>query len=122
MNNFEKYSKLHSEVMARLENGDITVEAAKDVIDLSFNKYIAEATEIILPLTQEDKNRLNIKINGDLTEALMNLDHEYKKKIKDASTDDERAALLKELKEKKEDEQAKANAKLTKVMKAPLKK
>ena len=122
MNNFEKYHKLHSEVMTRLENGEITIEAAKDVIDLSFNKYIAEATEIILPLTQEDKNRLNIKINGDLTEALMNLDHEYKKKIKDASTDDERAALLKELKEKKEDEQAKANAKLTKVMKAPLKK
>ena len=40
--NIEKYSKLHNEIMKKLENGDITVERAKEVNDLAFNKYITK--------------------------------------------------------------------------------
>ena len=44
MTNFEKYNKLHSEVMSRLENGEITIETAKEVNDLAFEKYIEESS------------------------------------------------------------------------------
>lgn len=40
--NIEKYSKLHNEIMKKLENGEITVENAKEINDLAFNKYITE--------------------------------------------------------------------------------
>jgi chromosome segregation ATPase len=46
MNNFEKYTALHNEVMKRLEDGDITTEQAKEVIDLSFDKYVTESVNI----------------------------------------------------------------------------
>ena len=42
MADFERYNKLHDEVMKRLEVGEITTEQAKDVIDMSFEKYIFE--------------------------------------------------------------------------------
>jgi hypothetical protein len=42
MTNFEKYNKLHDEVLKRLEDGEITVETAKEVTDLAFDKYITE--------------------------------------------------------------------------------
>lgn len=42
--NFEKYMSLHNEIMTRLEMGKITIEMAKDINDLAFDKYIvAEA-------------------------------------------------------------------------------
>ena len=44
MNNFEKYNKLHDEVMKRLKDGEITIETAKGIVDISFNKYIVEKT------------------------------------------------------------------------------
>lgn len=47
--NIEKYNKIHNELMNRLENGKITVENAKEVHDLVFDKYIAEGA--IDPLT-----------------------------------------------------------------------
>lgn len=42
MTNFEKYNKLHTEIMKKLENGEITIEKAKEVNDLAFDKYITE--------------------------------------------------------------------------------
>lgn len=48
MNNFEKYNKLHDEIISRLENGEITTETAKEVNDLLFDKYIVnDGAEII---------------------------------------------------------------------------
>ena len=44
MTNFEKYNKIHDEVMKRLEDGEITTEMAKEVNDLAFEKYLLEAT------------------------------------------------------------------------------
>lgn len=45
--NIEKYNKLHDEIMKRLENGEITMEQAKEVNDLAFDKYIVmESTDI----------------------------------------------------------------------------
>lgn len=40
--NIEKYNILHDELMKRLESGEITVEMAKEVHDLAFDKYITE--------------------------------------------------------------------------------
>ena len=45
MTNFERYNKLHNEVMTRLEKEEITIEQAKDVIDLAFDKYMVESGE-----------------------------------------------------------------------------
>ncbi len=56
MNNFEKYNALHTEVMKRLEDGEITIETAKAVIDLTFDKYIIEAS------TDDDNYCLDKKI------------------------------------------------------------
>ena len=47
MTNFERYNKIHNEVMTRLEKEEITVEQAKDVIDLAFDKYMVESGEDI---------------------------------------------------------------------------
>lgn len=44
--NFEKYNMLHNEIMKKLEIGDITVEKAKEINDLAFDKYIIEAMTI----------------------------------------------------------------------------
>lgn len=38
--NFEMYLQLHDEIMNRLESGEITIEMAKEVKDLAFDKYI----------------------------------------------------------------------------------
>lgn len=38
--NIEKYGILHKEIMNRLSEGELTVEQAKDTIDLAFNKYL----------------------------------------------------------------------------------
>ena len=43
MPNFDRYNKLHDEIMKRLEDGEITTERAKEVNDLAFEKYILEA-------------------------------------------------------------------------------
>ena len=48
MNNFEKYNTLHNEVMKRLEDGEITIECAKEINDLAFEKYIIESPQQVL--------------------------------------------------------------------------
>ena len=50
MNNLQRYNSIHSEVMARLEKGELTTEQAKDVIDLAFDKYMIESSEDIKKL------------------------------------------------------------------------
>ena len=40
--NIEKYTKLHNEIMTRLEVGKITTETAKEMNDIAFDKYIAD--------------------------------------------------------------------------------
>jgi hypothetical protein len=42
--NIEKYNKLHTEIMKKLENGEITTERAKEINDLAYDKYITEKT------------------------------------------------------------------------------
>ena len=42
--NFQKYSMIHTEVMNRLEDGQITVEMAKAINSLAFDKYLTENT------------------------------------------------------------------------------
>ena len=46
--NIEKYTKLHNELMKKLEAGEITGETAKDVNDLAFEKYVSES--VLAPL------------------------------------------------------------------------
>jgi mevalonate kinase len=53
MNNFEKYSAIHAEVMNKLESGEITAEQAKEIKDLAFDKYVVEFVE-------EDDDELEI--------------------------------------------------------------
>lgn len=48
MTNYEKYNKLHAEVMKRLEDGEITIETAKEVNDLAFEKYVTENAFVIV--------------------------------------------------------------------------
>ena len=48
MPNYNRYNKLHDEILTRLENGEITTEQAKDVIDLAFDKYVVEKVNIEL--------------------------------------------------------------------------
>ena len=38
--NFDKYNILHNEVIDKLQNGEITIEKAKEINDLAFDKYI----------------------------------------------------------------------------------
>ena len=44
MTNFDKYNLMHEEIMFKMENGEITIECARQLNDLAFNKYIAEAS------------------------------------------------------------------------------
>lgn len=68
-NTFERYCAVHAEILNRLENKKITVEQAKNVIDLAFNKYIVESTDD----TQTDDGIETLKARK--TE----LDNEYRK-------------------------------------------
>ena len=43
MENFERYTALHEELMKRLENGEITTEQAKILNDKFFDKYVVES-------------------------------------------------------------------------------
>lgn len=40
--NFEKYYKVHNEVMDRLESGELTIEQAKEINDMAFDRYLME--------------------------------------------------------------------------------
>lgn len=74
MTNFERYNALHDEVMKRLEDGEITTEQAKNVIDLSFDKYITEsvvtdsakkAIQWIKTKTQSLRNKMDLMLTRD---------------------------------------------------------
>ena len=62
MPNFERYGALHNEIMTRLENGEITTETAKEVIDAAFDKYVVEKVKIEL-LNPFDKKRYEKEAN-----------------------------------------------------------
>lgn len=73
MPNFERYNKLHNEVMKRLEDGEITTESAKELNDKFFDRYIIETTEQniqdkILKLRAECES-----ITGRLLESLFDI-------------------------------------------------
>ena len=129
MTNFEKYNKLHDEVMKRLENGEITVEQAKEVNDLAFDKYITEAkildshdfrknlenrskyiTKTKIPDLEEVRRREIADANNDLTWTLMDIHHEYDPKIKAADTEEEKNKLKEEKQKKIDAEKAKTDA------------
>lgn len=58
--NFERYSAIHNELIKRLQDGEITIEFAKEVNDLAFDKYISEKVDFknIANKVQETKNRI----------------------------------------------------------------
>lgn len=118
MNNFEKYNKLHNEIMKRLEDGEITVEQAKEVSDLAFDKYISETVIINKPVDQETKDRLVREINIQLSEELMDIRREYDKKIKETDDPDEKAKLEKEKQEKIAAKTEEANKKIANIIKS----
>ena len=79
MPNFEKYNKLHAEIMKRLEAGEITTEQAKEVNDLAFEKYITEDYGLDrLVVTAKDilKDLKNLRpmITNDKTITLLDKD------------------------------------------------
>ena len=72
MNNFEKYNKLHTEIMKRLEAGEITTEQAKEVNDLAFEKYVTEGVvDLSLKNTNKKYNGVDILIVGSNEEGSM---------------------------------------------------
>ena len=116
MNNFEKYSKLHDEVMKRLEDGEITIEKAKEINDLAFEKYISEAKIIPFnPHRSKSKNRTVNEINADLTFELMDIRRLYDNKIKQTDDPDEKAKLEKEKQEKIDEKTAEATEEIEKI-------
>jgi hypothetical protein len=72
--NIEKYNKLHSEIMNRLENGEITVETAKEINDLAFDKYITESKIIdFIKKKLKPSSVKNISTDNELTTSTDNL-------------------------------------------------
>lgn len=69
MTNFERYHKLHSEVMDRLKDGIITIEQAREVNDKIFTKYIVEASVSIQDKILELRTRFE-SITGKLLDTI----------------------------------------------------
>jgi predicted nucleic acid-binding Zn-ribbon protein len=79
--NIERYIGLHNEVMTRLENGEITVEQAKEVNDLAFNKYIVESGNTGL----SDDEKKNLKKRYDELQKEFDKCNEKLRSINDES-------------------------------------
>ena len=45
MQNIERYNLLHTEIMRRLEDGEITTEQAKELNNKFFDRYVEEKSE-----------------------------------------------------------------------------
>ena len=76
MPNFERYSKLHDEIMRRLEVGEITTEQAKEVNDLVFEKYIIERDN---DNTEIKKSKFNFNsVPVDIDTAASDIDTDLK--------------------------------------------
>ena len=41
----EKYNKIHDELIKKLEDGEITIEQAKEINELAFDKYVLESSK-----------------------------------------------------------------------------
>lgn len=76
MPNFEKYNKLHNEVIKRLKDGKITTEQAKEVHDKIFNKYIIESGEVSI---QNKILKLKLEFETDTSKLLSILNNLYDK-------------------------------------------
>ena len=76
MSNFDRYNRLHTEIINRLEKGEITTEQAKDVVNLAFNKYIVEAENDTL--SDDDKEKLKAR-KVELDKEYQNCEDELRK-------------------------------------------
>jgi hypothetical protein len=76
--NIEKYNKLHDEIMKRLENGEITIETAREVNDLAFEKYMYESKELkIISSDEHGYHIVDHKFHG-LNIEILAIDEERK--------------------------------------------
>lgn len=72
--NFERYDVIHNEIMKRLQEGEITIEQAKEVNDLAFDKYIVEAELTIQDKILELRSRFE-SVTGKLLNTIDDISH-----------------------------------------------
>ena len=60
--NIKKYNKIHDEIMNRLEKGDITIESAKEVNNLAFDKYINDQNNIMTESVKDIIKKMTNKV------------------------------------------------------------
>ena len=87
MSDYKRYISLHDEIMHRLEDGQITTEQAKDVIDMAFEKYVMEPNNMIA--LESFRDIINKISNSIFNFKIRNETYEYldfdRKKLDDDS-------------------------------------
>jgi predicted nucleic acid-binding protein len=71
-NDIKKYSKIHDEVIKRVQSNEITAECAKEINDLAFQKYIVESTVHMEHI--DELQKLLLKMSENESEPLFNPD------------------------------------------------